>query len=89
MLCCKVGLPGIIFTIQSAVTLVDFKEHLAGISEKGTYIRAPSAVPPLELQKHFLASAETKDNSIKDTIPTEQAALVSPALASCGYRMPS
>ncbi|GFF97063.1 hypothetical protein IFM47457_11204 [Aspergillus lentulus] len=71
------------------VTLVDFKEHLAGISDKGTYIRAPSAVPPLELQKHFLASAETKDNSIKDTIPTEQAALVSPALASCGYRMPS
>ena len=80
---------GYYITVESAVTLVDFKEHLAGISDKGTYIRAPSAVPPLELQKQFLASAETKDDSIKDTIPTEQAALVSPALDNCGYRMPS
>ncbi|KAF4235812.1 hypothetical protein CNMCM8980_003207 [Aspergillus fumigatiaffinis] len=69
--------------------LQDFKEHLAGVSVTGTYIRAPSGVPPLELQKQFLASAETKDDSIKDSIPSEQAALVSPALDNCGCRMPS
>ncbi|KAH1573033.1 hypothetical protein KXW39_008486 [Aspergillus fumigatus] len=68
--------------------LQDFKEHLAGVPDNGTYIRAPSAVPPLELQKQFLASSEAKDDSIKDSIPTEQAALVSSALENCGYRMP-
>ncbi|KAH2913589.1 hypothetical protein KXW25_000872 [Aspergillus fumigatus] len=79
----------VLLQVESAVTLVDFKEHLAGVSGTGTYIRAPSGVPPLELQKQFLASAEAKDDSIKDSIPTEQAALVSPALDNCGYRMSS
>ncbi|KAH3337956.1 hypothetical protein KXW81_000286 [Aspergillus fumigatus] len=68
--------------------LQDFKEHLAGVPDNRTYIRAPSAVPPLELQKQFLASSKAKDDSIKDSIPTEQAALVSSALENCGYRMP-
>ncbi|THC93658.1 hypothetical protein EYZ11_006870 [Aspergillus tanneri] len=69
------------------VLLQEFKDDLYGNFDKRTSHGTP-AVPPLEVQKHLLASSENKNNRMKDTIPTEHAVLVSPALESCGYSMP-
>lgn len=33
-------------TVESAVSLVDFKEHLAGISDKGTYVKGTLCSAP-------------------------------------------
>ena len=72
---------------QYALTLVEFKNHLAGNIYK-TPANDPFVGPSLELQKQFLTSYDNDEEATKDRLPTDNAVLISPCLESRGYRLP-
>ncbi|GKZ38702.1 hypothetical protein AbraIFM66950_011071 [Aspergillus brasiliensis] len=69
-----------------SVRLKEFTDHLAGNSGKGPS-NGTLPGPSLEVQRQFLTSFDTK-GSIRDSLPTENAVLMSPCLGSRGCKLP-